>query len=659
MIIEPHLKGKEQDFVAFCRWLTTEFAAGTQIDIASAREKLRGLTNALPTEADIRLMLACSVILDMAARGWQLRVTRKRVQLQPPSLDLASLAETKSHIRRGHLLERDSQLREPSVREFIARMEQRKLGATGWHSIFSLMRDGRDLADKLRKVSAESEATRLTTLKDLISPYIQIVEADAECEHTGLKLIDVWRYFRHTWVNAYKSLPGRSMAILIRDAAAPNHPVIGIAALGSSMAQQQLRDRWIGWEPETFLCHMSSEPQKLRRWTFNAIDRLIDAIYQQDFIRSGVLSAGLLANPNDKVIAQLVKISAEAIRDHRDAPHAAAHKSTASADDWSAIDWIGRATTNLFRAKRAKTLAQLLQTRLTLNEARFDQQQNIAKAVQSTDVRAALSQLVRMVKAEHVGVDMMDIVVCGAIAPYNVLLGGKLVCLLLASPEIVISYNERYSNRPSVIASSMKGAPVVRQPNLVLLATTSLYGVGSSQYNRIRVPLEAIGGRTGESLAYVELGESRGYGSYQFSQLSLEYLGTLLGRLDGQKVNSIFGEGVNPLMRKIRDGLEEIGMPSDELLQHGNPRVVYAVALARNFCDVLLGFDEKPEYFLPTRRPAASSDALAVFWIKRWLSNRINNPEVVNAVERHSLAYPISHGARVPLQYGDDEDGLF
>lgn len=110
------------------------------------------------------------------------------------------------------------------------------------------------------------------------------------------------------------------------------------------------------------------------------------------------------------------------------------------------------------------------------------------------------------------------------------------MCLLLASPKIVISYNERYSNRPSVIASSMKGAAVVRQPNLVLLATTSLYGVGSSQYNRIRVPLEAVGGRVGESLAYVELGESRGYGSYQFSQLSLEYWGVFLGGSTGRKL---------------------------------------------------------------------------------------------------------------------------
>jgi len=133
-----------------------------------------------------------------------------------------------------------------------------------------------------------------------------------------------------------------------------------------------------------------------------------------------------------------------------------------------------------------------------------------------------------MVKAEHVGVDMMDIVVCGTIAPYNVLLGGKLICLLLASPEVVGFYRERYEGRASVIASSMKGDDVVRKPNLVLLATTSLYGVGSSQYNRVRVPLESIGGQVGERLEYAELGESEGYGSSQFSHVTLSYLATLL-----------------------------------------------------------------------------------------------------------------------------------
>ncbi len=102
----------------------------------------------------------------------------------------------------------------------------------------------------------------------------------------------------------------------------------------------------------------------------------------------------------------------------------------------------------------------------------------------------------------------------------------------------------RYGRQSSIIASSMKGEGVVRPPNLVLLATTSLYGVGSSQYNRVRIPLEDVGGKAGAKLEYAELGMSKGYGSYHFGRASVDYLETLVPRGgDSRKVNSIFGEG--------------------------------------------------------------------------------------------------------------------
>src|SRR5256886_5759924 len=116
-------------------------------------------------------------------------------------------------------------------------------------------------------------------------------------------------------------------------------------------------------------------------------------------------------------------------------------------------------------------------------------------------------------------------------------------------------------------------------------------------------------------MEYAELGVSKGYGSYHFSKASVDYLETLLGRAGGgRKVNSIFGEGVNPLMRKLRDGLAEVGLPSDELLKHGNAQVVYGVPLAENFREVLLGLDGKPRYFLPMKKSESSTGALAEFF---------------------------------------------
>ena len=81
--------------------------------------------------------------------------------------------------------------------------------------------------------------------------------------------------------------------------------------------------------------------------------------------------------------------------------------------------------TPLFRGKRAKTLAALLGIRRNLVEAGLGECSAAAlrKALESPRGKHAVRQLVRLVKAEHVGVDMMDIIICGAVAPYNVVAG--------------------------------------------------------------------------------------------------------------------------------------------------------------------------------------------------------------------------------------------
>ena len=55
----------------------------------------------------------------------------------------------------------------------------------------------------------------------------------------------------------------------------------------------------------------------------------------------------------------------------------------------------------------------------------------------------------------------------------------------------------------------------------MLLCTTSLYGNGSSQYNRVKLPAEVVGGKTSLCLRYEELGTSEGFGSFHFSKESV------------------------------------------------------------------------------------------------------------------------------------------
>ncbi len=657
MTIEPLLEHSELPmFGKFCGRVARISKKGGQESQSALRvlrdEIVSGL-GANPSDAALGRAFVESVILDLASVGWRLKVARGAIKLASPVTEAEDPAAMKEVVRQGHLLERDEQLRQPSVRDFIQGMERRRLTDKGWHSIFSLMRDGGVLAKTLGDIDAlGKDEEKLARLREVVSPYVQLVTEDGVCDHTGLALRDIWRYFRHTWVNDYKSLPGRTMSLLIRDAAAPNHPVIGIAALGSSVAQQRIRDIWIGWDQETMVATICKTPSaKYGNWLLTCLAEQIEGLYVDDLIIDGTFKREELVAPTDRLISNLDERGDAEIKLHRLYPQAAVHKAT-QADGGPDADWETQAQTHLFRSKRCKTLAKLLRIRKMFLECGLKEgtAAELGLAMKNASLRSAVAQLVRLVKAQHVGIDMMDIVVCGAIAPYSALLGGKLVCMLLCSPELVAMYRDRYGSQASVIASSMKGAAVVRPPQLVFLGTTSLYGVGSSQYNRVKIPCDAIGGKEGEWLEYVSLGKSEGYGSYHFSEQTVRLGDIMLGRRkEGRRVNSIFGEGVNPRMRKLREAFEAVGLPSDEVLRHRNPRIVYAVALARNTGDVLLGLAKRSQYLIPQSNPREKTEQIAEYWRRRWLVGRIGREGVLHAVSQHTLAYPVTHSARVVL----------
>lgn len=608
-----------------------------------------------PTKAqlheELELIGALSVTIDLIAQGWRVISTSPEVLIEFTN-GFSPEAE-KERIRHVHLIDRDEQLRKPATRSFIKGMEKRRLTEKGWHSIYSVMRDGASLAQQLSSICASVDpGAKLEQLRRAVKPYIQFVEPDAYCEQTGLRLQDIWRYFRHTWVNSYKSVPGRSMMILIRDAAVENHPVIGIACLASSVVQQSARDKWIGWDAESAIEHFRTSTNSKRdaAWLVAEVDRLIKNIYLKDLLDNAIVRRSDLRKPTPQIIEKLLKDSERAIRQHRRYPNASRHKHVTSG---SVAEWRARAETSLFRSKRAKQLAVLLSIRMVFQEEKIGgdvTKSSWNQAFENARFRQAVGQIVRMLKGERVGVNMMDITVCGAVAPYNLLLGGKLVCLLLCSPEVVNRYEHRYEHQTSLIASSMRGAPVHRKAQLVLLCTTSLYGSALSQYSRVKVPAEAIGGKPSEKIEYRSIGLSEGFGSFHISQETLGLIATLIGRSkEARKVNSIFGEGVNPLMRKIREGLELLGLPSDVLMNHGNKRVVYGVALAMNFRDVLLGFTDSAHYNVPRTRDRQRTEMLADFWRQRWLLNRLQKPNILDEVSKHTLVYPIKHGAQVEL----------
>jgi hypothetical protein len=664
--IEPKLaRTHPAQFLEFCRKLRRRTHNRTIEERTSYLLQEKADVNSLYSgksfHSNTDLAFMENLIIDLMLQDWEIKIQRNKIRLELEVLDDSdrNIEEEKVKTRRRHLLARDVQLKQPTVRDFIKSMEKRRLTAKGWHSIFSVMRDGNELSNLLGQANQlESEEQKLAYLREAVRPYIQIVETGLQCPHTGILLSEIWRYFRHTWINEYKSLPGRSISVLIRDAAGPNHPVIGIAALGSSVAQQTVRDKWIGWEGETFGNRLKNDPSgKTGKWLITTLNELLKEVYIKDFIKSKILTRKLVNTPTKELVSKMRKLGAIFRDKHIDNPQ----RSKFTAEN-NILNWSERAESYLFKSKRAYLLAELFSIRLAFQKHGFKEgsKRELERCLSIKEFSDAVEKLVRKAKSTHVGINMMDIIVCGSIAPYNHLLGGKLVCMMLMSPEINQYYDQKYSDAISLIASSMSGKAVIRKPQLVLLGTTSLYGLGSSQYNRIKIPTAAIGGQVNQKISYEKLGISVGYGSFHFSTDTIALADAVVGREKGRtRVNSIFGEGANPLLRKLKEALEYLHLESDPILNHRNKRVVYGVSLAENFGDVLLGLANRPKYFIPQQQPKQRTKLIGDYWIKRWLLNRIANQEILDKVAGHTISYPITHGARVPVVEATNELTLF
>lgn len=242
----------------------------------------------------------------------------------------------------------------------------------------------------------------------------------------------------------------------------------------------------------------------------------------------------------------------------------------------------------------------------------------------SRGARFALLQRQNRLVASQV----LDVCVCGAIPPYGPLLGGKLAALGALSRDVAADYHARYALRASEITSQMAGQAHTRPADLVAMTTTSFFGVGSSQYERL-----SVRGEDGADVRWRRVGRSRGNGTLHFSTRTSRLIDDLLCvETCSRLITSRFGEGPSERLRKIRDGLDRLGVDADQLLRHGMPRLVYVAEL-------------RPGATRPGARGAASTwrregpswDAVCRAWRERWLAARLRaRPEVIDEAARFS-----------------------
>ncbi len=621
------------------------------------------------------------LLADLRLLKWTVRADNCGIELQSPphprlkNKSRDAVAESKEIIRKELSPALSQQFADPSVREFIQTMEKPSRGSR--KSIQNLIADGAELATRLRPALLTTGEERIAHLAKTLQPYLQLVpgegEASIQDSFTGIPLNEIWRYFRFTWSIPQTPIPGRQMFYLIRDAAHPCHAVIGIAALGNSPLVSPLRDKSVGWTTEMYSLRLNDAAITGNQTELNRLVNYLEALIDgalKEVDASGLVSESEMANPTDDIIARLQRRADEFASRREDALRDVAEAATAGVPlalqeteqlDYgippvsiAVLELEGKrapkdtpetlARRLLVAKKRAFEFARLLRARLTLREYSADltNPAKISATLKNDGVLIAINTALTAAKSNRVGTNILEITTCGAVAPYNVLLGGKLVALLLLSPEVADDYHRRYGARPAIISSQMKNAERTKDCTLAWLNTTSLYSLGSSQYERLRLPAGTIAADQLE-LHFEHIGDTEGYGTVQFSESTVLAVQEALGELRQFKgVNSIFGEGFSPKFRKLNDGMTMLGFNPAVLMRHDQTRRMYAVPTWPGANAFLRGEPaELPDYIREPGRFRDATGRIAEFWRNRWLASRLNHEPSI-ATLRKMLPWRLS-----------------
>jgi hypothetical protein len=574
----------------------------------------------------LKARVATSLIRDLLNMGWDVHATPHHVYVRPPRpLDPV---QRKALTRQQLLFGRDDQLREDSNRRFLYGVE-RPSKYSSCKPMTELIADGRRLAEQLRPIAAVPRPLRAAMLERVCQPYLQLVSEERD-EFTNQRLIDIWRYFRHSWSTRYRSTPGRNLFYLVRDGAQPNHPVMGIAALGNTVMQLTPRDTELGWTLGGLLdvCARGevTEAELLRAFR-SRLEEDFEQIYRDDLPVDRRIDHCV----DDETLSRLAVIEQDASRDREEALKGDDDTVARKYEDLTPERLLQLTRIPLYRAKRARAAREILRAYRTI----ATWHSSLSDLAATDHGSWALNTVLKQLKKRYSATSMMELTVCGAVAPYSHLLGGKLVCLLMASPRVVNDYTERYGGMVSVIASQMAGRPISKEPHLAFLGTTSLYTDHSSQYNRVKLPARTVAGQQA-TIEYRQIGRTEGFGSPNLSVETEQGLAEIAEAASGfRNVNFVFGEGQSPKLRLLREGFAGLGLNQTNLLQHGSPRIIYGVQLVSNLTRVLLGVDDQPAYAIDPTSADAERE-IASHWVNRWLASRLEHAPALDAVASSS-----------------------
>ena len=156
--------------------------------------------NATSLEEKVKLL----ILRDLLRLGWQMDLQSNKVDLTPPA------SYDKAIIRASMEIKRQEQI-------------QKNISWITSHI----------------SVAKQNLANGSDVIQSKIEPFIEVCKTKEQ--------LDLFRILRFYWSSPYSEYVGRRIKLLVRDSSLPNHPVIGIAALGSSIVHIPERDEWVGW----------------------------------------------------------------------------------------------------------------------------------------------------------------------------------------------------------------------------------------------------------------------------------------------------------------------------------------------------------------------------------------------------------------------------
>ncbi len=195
--------------------------------------------------------------------------------------------------------------------------------------------------------------------------------------------------------------------------------------------------------------------------------------------------------------------------------------------------------------------------------------------------------------------NFMTAYVLGAVYPYNLLLGAKLIASIAQSNEVRRVFKEKYNGKTTIIKKDIK------IPELVAIDTMGAFGQ-SSIYHQLK--------------KWKFLDYTQGYTHYHLTtngifELFLEVLADK--KIESCKKNR-YGNGANWKMRVIRMACQSLDINPNKLMFHGIQRGYYICPLAENYKDFL---NKKTDIIYHYDLPF---DTAVEKWKNKWLQKYKN-----------------------------------